>query len=199
MTVNDKIIALTGLPALIKEGTRALLFQLQGSIKIQEFDDLQSLNDFIKENNLALIIIDAALVAAGIKLLNNIRKENDRTSVVAIQYQYINQSLLNICDCIITIDQPATEIMKTYSALIEKDGSINQIIKSDFLSEREIEVLKLLVTGFSGKEIAEKLNISINTVITHRKNISFKTGIKSLAGLTIYAVTNKVISMNNLQ
>lgn len=199
MTVNDKIIALTGLPTLIKEGTRALLFQLQGSIKIQEFDDLQSLNDFIKENNLALIIIDAALVAAGIKLLNNIRKENDRTSVVAIQYQYVNQSLLNICDSIITIDQPATEIMKTYSALIEKDGSINQIIKSDFLSEREIDVLKLLVTGFSGKEIAEKLNISINTVITHRKNISFKTGIKSLAGLTIYAVTNKVISMNNLQ
>ncbi len=56
------------------------------------------------------------------------------------------------------------------------------------LSPREIEVTKLLVEGLINKEIAAKLSISVTTVITHRKNIFEKLGIKSLAGLTIYAV-----------
>lgn len=56
------------------------------------------------------------------------------------------------------------------------------------LSAREIEVLVLLTRGLINKEIAEKLNISLTTVITHRKNITEKLGIKSLSGLTIYAV-----------
>jgi len=68
----------------------------------------------------------------------------------------------------------------------------------DVLSEREIDILKLLTTGLANKEIADKLNISINTVMTHRKNISQKTGIKSVSGLTIYAVVKKLISLENL-
>jgi DNA-binding NarL/FixJ family response regulator len=68
----------------------------------------------------------------------------------------------------------------------------------DVLSDREIDILKLLTTGLSNKEIADKLNISVNTVITHRKNISQKTGIKSVSGLTIYAVVKKLISLENL-
>jgi len=49
------------------------------------------------------------------------------------------------------------------------------------------------VKGFSNKEVADNLNISIHTVISHRKNISQKTGIKSQSGLTIYAISNKII------
>lgn len=56
------------------------------------------------------------------------------------------------------------------------------------LSSREIEVLTLLTKGLINKEIADKLNISLTTVITHRKNITEKLGIKSVSGLTIYAV-----------
>ncbi|MFI3282931.1 MAG: response regulator transcription factor [Rikenellaceae bacterium] len=59
---------------------------------------------------------------------------------------------------------------------------------SEVLSPREIEVTKLLVEGLINKEIAARLSISLTTVITHRKNIFEKLGIKSLAGLTIYAV-----------
>jgi DNA-binding CsgD family transcriptional regulator len=58
-------------------------------------------------------------------------------------------------------------------------------------------VLKLLVQGSSNKEIADKLNISIHTVVSHRKNIIQKTGIKSQAGLTIYAISNKIISLDS--
>lgn len=56
------------------------------------------------------------------------------------------------------------------------------------LSPREIEVLVQLTRGFINKEIAARLNISLTTVISHRKNITEKLGIKSLSGLTIYAV-----------
>ena len=61
------------------------------------------------------------------------------------------------------------------------------------LTTREKDVLTLLVKGLLNKEIADKLNISIHTVITHRKNIVRKTGIKTVAGLTIYAMLNNLM------
>lgn len=65
------------------------------------------------------------------------------------------------------------------------------------LSERETDVLRLLLEGLSNKEVADKLFLSTHTVISHRKNITAKTGIKSLAGLTIYAITNGIIRLDN--
>ena len=66
------------------------------------------------------------------------------------------------------------------------------------LSAREIEVLILITTGFINKEIAEKLNISLTTVISHRKNITEKLGIKSVPGLTIYAVMNGYVEADSI-
>ena len=63
------------------------------------------------------------------------------------------------------------------------------------LSLREIHVLRLLLEGCSNKEVADKLHISTHTVISHRKNITAKTSIKSLAGLTIYALKNGIIEV----
>lgn len=66
------------------------------------------------------------------------------------------------------------------------------------LSMREIEVLVLITQGLINKEIADKLNISMTTVITHRKNITEKLGIKSVSGLTIYAVMNGYIAADRI-
>ena len=66
------------------------------------------------------------------------------------------------------------------------------------LSAREIEVLVLITKGLINKEIAEKLNISLTTVISHRKNITEKLGIKSVSGLTIYAVMNGYIEADSI-
>ena len=71
-------------------------------------------------------------------------------------------------------------------------------VNSHDLSAREIEVLKLLTRGFINKEIADKLGISLTTVISHRKNITEKLGIKSVAGLTIYAVMNGYIEADSI-
>ncbi len=75
---------------------------------------------------------------------------------------------------------------------MEKDGNKN-------LSSREIEVLKQIVKGETNKEIAEHLYISLNTVLTHRKNITSKLGIKTIPGLTFYAITNGIISGDEIE
>ncbi len=62
------------------------------------------------------------------------------------------------------------------------------------LSVRETDVLQLVVKGFTNKEIAEQLNISLNTVLSHRKNITSKLGIKTLPGLTFYAIMNGIVA-----
>lgn len=64
---------------------------------------------------------------------------------------------------------------------------------TESVSEREKEIIICLVQGLSNKEIAAQLFISVNTVITHRRNISRKLQIRSLAGLTIYAIANNLI------
>ena len=67
------------------------------------------------------------------------------------------------------------------------------------LSEREIEILVSVAQGLLNKEIADRHNISINTVITHRKNITRKTGIKTVAGLTVYAILNGYVDINSVK
>lgn len=66
------------------------------------------------------------------------------------------------------------------------------------LSQREQDVLKLLVKGYINKEIAQQLNISLTTVIFHRNNISEKLQTRSLGRLTIYAVLNNIVSLSDI-
>lgn len=70
--------------------------------------------------------------------------------------------------------------------------------ESEGLSNRELDVLKLVALGYANKEIAEKLFISTHTVMSHRKNITEKLGIKSISGLTVYAIINNYIDTTNL-
>lgn len=70
--------------------------------------------------------------------------------------------------------------------------------KAEELTTRETEVLKLISKGHSNKEIADKLFISTHTVITHRKNITEKTGIRSASGLAMYGVINRIIDINEI-
>ena len=67
------------------------------------------------------------------------------------------------------------------------------------LSNRETEIIACLVTGMTNKQIADKLSISINTVLTHRKNISKKLDIRSVAGLTIYAIAHDIVKLDDIR
>ena len=71
-----------------------------------------------------------------------------------------------------------------------------KVLSQKILTDREIEVMSLIVQGYINKEIADKLNIGLATVITHRKNIMEKLGMKSVSALTIYAVMHGYVDIN---
>lgn len=75
----------------------------------------------------------------------------------------------------------------------------HQMPDTEELSERERDVLVQVVRGLSNKEIADVLCISMHTVISHRKNITRKLNIHSTAGLTIYAIVNRLVDLNTLE
>ena len=83
------------------------------------------------------------------------------------------------------------EIIEKLSQIIKETHNATELAEE--LSQREKEVLCLIAKGFINKEIADTLNISINTVLSHRKNITAKLGIKSVSGLSVYAMMNGYI------
>ena len=100
----------------------------------------------------------------------------------------------NVEDCIFV---PAIRLLEKKVKEEGISSRINDIIRSvercETVSEREKDIIVCLVQGMSNKEIAEHLFISVNTVITHRRNIARKLQIHSVAGLTIYAIANNLI------
>ena len=92
-------------------------------------------------------------------------------------------------------DEPTAVIKKVRDALSTHHEQPDESEPQEQLSQREKEVLVCVAKGMLNKEIADKLNLSIYTVITHRKNITRKTGIKTVAGLTVYALLNNLIEV----
>jgi DNA-binding NarL/FixJ family response regulator len=106
----------------------------------------------------------------------------------------------------ININVPEEELVKQILKLQQhghKHGrnlpemSRNAMLKKT-LSDREAEVMVLIVKGYINKEIADKLNIGLTTVISHRKNIMTKLGLKSVSALTIYAVMHGYIDIDQV-
>ena len=86
-------------------------------------------------------------------------------------------------------------VTKNISSMVFKGGQEN----SDALSDRERDVIVGVVQGMQNKEIADHLCISVNTVITHRRNIARKLQIHSPAGLTIYAIVNGLVDISSVK
>ncbi|MGI6222236.1 MAG: LuxR C-terminal-related transcriptional regulator [Prevotella sp.] len=110
---------------------------------------------------------------------------------------YNNEEWLNLhSDVEDNIFVPAIRHLETR---LQKDISIPLPANGNMLSERERDVVVSIVNGMSNKEIADHLNISLNTVITHRRNIARKLQIHSAAGLTIYAIVNKLVDLSSVK
>lgn len=103
------------------------------------------------------------------------------------------------------INVPESQLVKSLLMLEQNahSGGRNRppmpaILNQKILSDREIEVMSLIVQGFINKEIASRLNIGLSTVITHRKNIMEKLGMRSVSALTIYAVMHGYVDINKI-
>ena len=117
--------------------------------------------------------------------------------VVALASSFIDASLLSKYDEAISI----FDDMETLSGKITRLQNIVEEEEEgqESLSQREKEIVICVVKGITNKEIAEKLYLSIHTVITHRRNISRKLQIHSAAGLTIYAIVNKLVELSDVK
>ena len=95
------------------------------------------------------------------------------------------------------------EVLSPMLEMLENSGTYGKRRAAEeereALSEREKEILVGVAKGLLNKEIADQYNISTYTVISHRKNITRKTGIKSVAGLTVYALLNGLIDINSVE
>ena len=87
------------------------------------------------------------------------------------------------------------KIRQDLSQLVRAQAHTTPQTGSDSLTKRETEVLRLLVSGETTKDIASVLHISAHTVSAHRKNIMRKLNIKTISGLTIYAVLNNILKL----
>lgn len=124
---------------------------------------------------------------------------NNSIVFIALVYQYIDPEILKLYPEVIDIRDNREKIIRKLQHAAGKTTVPTATSETAELSEREKEILISVAKGMINKEIAEQHHISIHTVITHRKNITRKTGIKSVSGLTVYALLNNLIEMNEVE
>ena len=178
---------------IIVEGLSNMLMKLKKNFHIFRFNDLEELRNSSAIAHFQIAVINPSAIQN--RIADFVKLKNNHTQIlwVALVYSFFDDEVIRKFDDTLLITAAPDQISR-------KLGQINTATDKDQhedLSDREIEVLSQLVKGLSNKEIADKLNISIHTVISHRKNITEKTGIKSLSGLTIYAITRKIIPLVN--
>ena len=187
---------------LIRKGLISIIEKIPNTQVIQQFDnedDMKTLANF--ESN--FIIINPNLLNTNtqnvIKKITNppagrarntqVISLSEKSSVLSKEIEWAEQ---------IYLDDTQNSILKKLNTLIGNRETKNA--KSEVpeeITKREIDILKNIALGYSNKEIADKLFISTHTVVTHRKNITRKLGIKTVPGLTIYAILNKIIDIND--
>ena len=139
-------------------------------------------------------IVDSVILGAF--SLQQIKKESEGLKCVALQHTLADASTLKGYDEVITVYDTAESIREKIEKLNEL--STEETLQEP-LTEREKEIIIGVVKGWTNKQIAEKLCLSAHTVITHRRNIAAKLQIHSAAGLTIYAIVNHFVDLNDVK
>ncbi|MDR2234055.1 MAG: response regulator transcription factor [Tannerella sp.] len=185
---------------IIREGIKLLLEKHQSFQVTAYYSDIQSFEDTILKGEFQLILCNPAIIK-----FHKTSKPRDlfadyqNVCIVAILYQHVDTEILHGFDGILDIYDDGSVIPKKLIKIIETLQPANsQSADSVELSNREKDILIAVAKGLQNKEIADKLNISTHTVISHRKNIVRKTGIKTVSGLTLYALFNSLISQDEL-
>lgn len=185
---------------LIAEGLRHVIdnfagYDVCGIIRNQEGDIGAKIDDF----NADLVIADPSVFDNRDKAgAHDMIKGIANAPVMALISTATDAAYASTYDGTIYLSDTSDDIEQKISTVMNA-APAEQRGEGEELSSREKEILVCVAKGMLNKEIADHFNISIYTVITHRKNITRKTGIKTVAGLTVYALLNNLIDMNAME
>jgi hypothetical protein len=196
---SKKNVTLITPSELIARGIMSIFNDL-GEFQVQEyFKDMSKTSESIIKNiDTDIIILDPMVLDfESRKDGRNKLSEISDAVLVVIEGPSATEEMLKQYDGSFSMyDEPINIIKKIRTAYTSKKSE--QVTDSNELSSREKEILVCVAKGMQNKEIADLYNISIYTVITHRKNITRKIGIKTIAGLTVYALLNNMIDMSSV-
>lgn len=144
-----------------------------------------------------VVIVGSQIVGANNQSLRVAYPELQSVTLALLSTTVCDEEVMRQFDGVVNIYDGQAQIIRKLHAAVEQ-GETNPYSDSHDLSERERDVLILVAKGKTNKEIADELNISIHTVMSHRKNITHKTGIKSVAGLTVYALLNNLLDQSDV-
>lgn len=201
MKNNEVIrIAIAETSLIVRGGLNAALKRLT-NVKVQPIEllSMEALHDCVRTQCPDMLIVNPTFGD-----YFDVARFRDETSgkrlrLIALVTSFVDASLLNKYDESISIFDDLEILSKKIAGLMNVASREEEIDSQDALSQREREIVICVVKGMTNKEIAEKLFLSIHTVITHRRNISKKLQIHSAAGLTIYAIVNKLVALSDVK
>lgn len=179
--------------AMVSRGLAAIVEESGSQVTVTRMEDPAVLIRQAGRHPVDVAIVNPVCVLKDPGLLDSLRDALPGVTRLSLVYAYYDSALLALFDATLSIGDAPHEIMSTIRKTAGRPEGL-PAVASEALTDRETEVLKLLASGFSAKEIADRLNISAHTVVSHRKNISQKAGIKSVAGLTLYAVVQGLVA-----
>ena len=176
---------------VIIEGLKAILADQIRFKVLEPATDVDRLEERLIATRPDILLINPTVVSDVSQL-----PDRQDMAVVALVYQYVGRDALKNYDAVVDIRDSRPAIIEVLAqASADESRSAHDNYE---LTKRETAVLVQLAQGKTNKEIADALDVSVHTVISHRKNITHKTGIKSVAGLTVYAMLNNLIDESAL-
>ena len=191
---NNKSILIIEPSIIIFEGISRIIETVGEGLNITHIFSLQDAFQPSTEDQYNIVLVNPIFFNENKK--NNLFSYFSSANIIGLISTYTERDICNQFAACIYLNDKREIIRNTISKIFALQNEATSSADNS-LSEREEEILKLLVNGKMNKEIAEELFISIHTVITHRKNIIKKLGVKSTAAMAIYAVANNIIDLDD--
>lgn len=193
MKSDNKIIIVEPSP-IVSAGLASYFDDCKQISIVSQLDRIDRMEEKLAAYNPDILIINPLLIAYDTnEQFMKVCRDFSNVIPVALVSTYIDAGILKQFKEVIEINDNKQKVVTKIFNLLGNNKLTQEKTESVELSNREIDVLVALVKGMTNKEISDKLFISVHTVITHRKNIVRKTGIKSVSGLTVYALLNNLV------